>query len=278
MKRLFFLIMIPTFFGISNTNAQQFDNIDDAWKWYKNLDPFIQIEIERNNDYKKIKKKEILDFLPVKEIDVSGLHIYYNLDFLKDFSELERLSLPSSIQDYSLLKSGYFENLVYLSIESHKINSQMLKEFDIPKLKSINIMDSKVKSLDFVSTFPLLTEIYLRENQIDKTEINKYPDITFSNPKYPVLARKDWNKTDFNKYINEIKYPFKAAENGIDGEVKILLHVEPNGTISKMEKITNIGYGLEEEFMRIASYMKFTPVDSLEGVEKIEISMKYKSY
>lgn len=67
-------------------------------------------------------------------------------------------------------------------------------------------------------------------------------------------------------FQNNIEYPQEAAENGVEGTVNISFLVDENGKISyPMTNPPRLGYGLEEEAMRVFNKMpKWTP-GSLKG-------------
>ncbi len=69
-----------------------------------------------------------------------------------------------------------------------------------------------------------------------------------------------------NFFQNNIEYPQDAADNGVEGTVNISFLVDENGKISyPMTNPPRLGYGLEEEAMRVFNKMpKWTP-GSLKG-------------
>jgi TonB family protein len=60
---------------------------------------------------------------------------------------------------------------------------------------------------------------------------------------------------------NTIEYPQNAIDNNIEGVVNVQFGVDENGNISNVSTLGNkIGYGLEEEAIRVVSRMpKWTP-------------------
>ena len=64
-----------------------------------------------------------------------------------------------------------------------------------------------------------------------------------------------------NYIINTIEYPQDAIDDNIEGVVTVQFGVDENGNISNVSTIGNkIGYGLEEEAIRVVSKMpKWTP-------------------
>ncbi len=59
---------------------------------------------------------------------------------------------------------------------------------------------------------------------------------------------------------NNIVYPFLARHNGIEGKVKLKLYISRNGSITKVKTMEGIGYGCEEEAVRLVLQMpKWNP-------------------
>jgi TonB family protein len=64
-----------------------------------------------------------------------------------------------------------------------------------------------------------------------------------------------------NYIISTLVYPQDAIDNNVEGVVKVQFGVDENGNISNVSTLGNkIGYGLEEEAIRVVSKMpKWTP-------------------
>lgn len=77
-----------------------------------------------------------------------------------------------------------------------------------------------------------------------------------------VLPAYNGGQTAMENYItNNIEYPQDAIDNNIEGIVTVQFGVDENGNVSNVSTIGNkIGYGLEEEAIRVVSKMpKWTP-------------------
>lgn len=58
--------------------------------------------------------------------------------------------------------------------------------------------------------------------------------------------------SDFKKYLNEqLNYPEQALKNEIEGRVTVQFTVEADGTLSDFKVIRGIGYGCDEELIRL---------------------------
>ncbi len=64
-----------------------------------------------------------------------------------------------------------------------------------------------------------------------------------------------------NYVMNTIEYPRDAIDNNVEGIVTVQFGVDENGNVSNVSTVGNkIGYGLEEEAIRVVSKMpKWTP-------------------
>jgi hypothetical protein len=69
---------------------------------------------------------------------------------------------------------------------------------------------------------------------------------------------------DSCSYVVTLKYPEKAIENNISGEVIVELDQDKNGILSNPVVIKGIGYGCDEEALRVVK-MKIS------GINKCEI-------
>ncbi len=85
-----------------------------------------------------------------------------------------------------------------------------------------------------------------------------------SNPQYP------GGEEAMYKFIAEnLKYPAAAVENGIEGIVKLMVTVNPDGTIGTIKVVRMIDPDLEQEAIRIVKSMpRWTPARN--GSEAVE--------
>ncbi len=62
----------------------------------------------------------------------------------------------------------------------------------------------------------------------------------------------------FNEFIRtELKYPDEAIQNKIEGIVSVSHDVDANGNVSEVKLKHGIGYGCDEEAMRIVKLLKY---------------------
>jgi len=77
-----------------------------------------------------------------------------------------------------------------------------------------------------------------------------------------VLPAYNGGQSAMENYImNNIEYPQDAVDNNVEGIVNVQFGVDENGNVSNVSTVGNkIGYGLEEEAIRVVSKMpKWTP-------------------
>ncbi|MFC0774410.1 energy transducer TonB [Terrimonas alba] len=77
-----------------------------------------------------------------------------------------------------------------------------------------------------------------------------------------ILPAYSGGQTALENYIsNNIQYPQDAIDNNVEGVVKVQFGVDENGNVTNVSTVGNkIGYGLEEEAIRVVSKMpKWTP-------------------
>jgi len=89
--------------------------------------------------------------------------------------------------------------------------------------------------------------------QKDKIGYYNYTEVA---PVYP------GGQTALETYINNnITYPQDAIDNNVQGTVSVQFAIDENGNVSQAKEIGNkLGYGLDEEAVRIVSQMpKWTP-------------------
>lgn len=92
-------------------------------------------------------------------------------------------------------------------------------------------------------------------------ETDKEGYYTNVSPAYP-----GGDKALVNFFQNNIEYPQDAADNGVEGTVNISFLVDENGKISyPMTNPPRLGYGLEEEAMRVFNKMPKWNPGSLKG-------------
>lgn len=71
-------------------------------------------------------------------------------------------------------------------------------------------------------------------------------------PEYP------GGKEEFQKYIREnLNYPEEALKNRIEGFVHLTAVIDDNGNVSESKITKHLGYGCDEEALRLINGLKF---------------------
>ncbi|MGC8928550.1 MAG: energy transducer TonB [Myxococcota bacterium] len=77
------------------------------------------------------------------------------------------------------------------------------------------------------------------------------------------------------KLIKEVKpvYPEEAKRLGIEGSVVLLLEIDENGNVVSAKPLKKAGYGMDEEALKAAYQLKFSP--ALAGKTPVRARIKY---
>lgn len=76
--------------------------------------------------------------------------------------------------------------------------------------------------------------------------------------KFLALPEYPGGKDAFRKFIMEnLRYPAEALEKRIEGEVHLRYWVEGNGKVTDAEVTHGIGYGCDEEALRLVKMLKY---------------------
>lgn len=79
--------------------------------------------------------------------------------------------------------------------------------------------------------------------------------------KFLDLPRYGGGKEEFGKFIAEnLRYPKEALKAGIEGKVLVEYEIDDNGFVHNPRVLTGIGYGCDEEAMRVIGLLRFKKV------------------
>lgn len=80
-------------------------------------------------------------------------------------------------------------------------------------------------------------------------------------PKFLKLPHLDGGKELLKKFVREnLRYPKEALEKGIEGDVIIKFKVTGKGEVHSPEVIKSIGYGCDEEAVRLVLMLRYQAV------------------
>jgi protein TonB len=79
--------------------------------------------------------------------------------------------------------------------------------------------------------------------------------------------------------LNATRYPGKAVENGIEGKVFVCFIVDESGKVTKPEVLKGIGYGCDEEAIRVVSSLpRWKPGENNGKPVKVRMRIPFKFY
>ena len=91
--------------------------------------------------------------------------------------------------------------------------------------------------------------------------------------KFLTRAEYPGGKTALSKYIKEnLQYPKEALNNNIEGVVFLKYEVNEKGTIHSISIINSIGYGCDEEAIRLVKMLKYPEIKN----RGIKVNTKFK--
>ncbi len=95
-----------------------------------------------------------------------------------------------------------------------------------------------------------------------------------------IPARPEGGQNKFDRYVRKnIRYPSEASENGVEGSVRVSFSVGADGKLSQFRIIDGIGFGCDEEAIRlIKEGPKWEPAteDGLEIDDKVELEIQFE--
>lgn len=79
--------------------------------------------------------------------------------------------------------------------------------------------------------------------------------------KFLELPRYGGGNEEFKKFIaSNLRYPKEALEAGIEGKVLVEYEIDDNGFVHNPRVVRGLGYGCDEEAVRVVSLLRFKKV------------------
>lgn len=210
-------------------------------QWLKNLPPAIQYCFYEKNQFRIVKENDISLLMPLKKINLRIFPDVVDLNFLKDFKEVEELLLGPSIKDASILTNDEFGNISKLDISFTYIDDRLLNEMKLPKLKRLVLTGSNVRRVDFIKIFPYLSEIEVLPNQFSKKQLN---EIMETNPGISIIFPNDLTfnslesiEMSIDKYINYFAANYGVASS-LPKKFKVQITISKNGNVKDVTIIS----------------------------------------
>jgi TonB family protein len=90
-------------------------------------------------------------------------------------------------------------------------------------------------------------------SQLSEVVVTGYSSDDFATEEVPFrFAEPEGGRGAFKTYLSKsLKYPAEAVTNGAEGKVTVRFTVEPDGKLTNFEVIKGIGYGCEEELIKL---------------------------
>jgi TonB family protein len=99
--------------------------------------------------------------------------------------------------------------------------------------------------------------IFYKPNEYETNK--KYRIIVDGNSLDTTLSRPPFFLGGMNLLGHELEYPQNAVDSGISGTVLISFIVDKSGNVTSINAKTSIGYGLEEEAIRVIKFVYWLP-------------------
>ncbi len=172
-------------------------------------------------------------------------------DTIPDFTEEEEQN--SEEENQAKFESSLLDTLV----STDALDSVLLTD-DSTFVANIEVEDvPEVDSVKKINPKIALGNQELKERIIKKANNRLKEDKEFLSKVYLVADKRPEPRggyENFDEYLRRnMEYPRRAAKNKIEGVVYVQFVVNRDGTISNATTTTNLGYGLEEEAIRLIS-------------------------
>jgi protein TonB len=90
--------------------------------------------------------------------------------------------------------------------------------------------------------------------------------VTQSEPSYPA-----GDKVLFTYFADSIKYSDEAKAKGISGNVLVSFNVMPDSTLSDVFVLSGVGYGIDDEVVKLLTPLKYAP--GIQSGEKTKMNV-----
>lgn len=110
-----------------------------------------------------------------------------------------------------------------------------------------------MKKLFFLSAFVLCLLAGTQFSYAQSGHKN-YSIVTTQEPAYP-----GGNEALYTFFYNEMEYPADAKEKKVEGDVYVSFFVETDSTVSDVQVMSDPGYGMKDEAIRLIKLCKFVP-------------------
>ncbi|HNW99281.1 MAG TPA: energy transducer TonB [Bacteroidales bacterium] len=106
-------------------------------------------------------------------------------------------------------------------------------------------------------------------SQVDQKSSKIDTNFTVVTQQQPFYPGGDMELVMF--FYKNIQYPEEAVEKNITGNIMLSFDVLPDSTITNIAVLSNIGYGLEEQVVKLVTPLKYAP--GIQNGEKIKMNV-----
>lgn len=210
-----------------------------------------------------IDKEGLENIAESVEVPLTELPSIYNLSINKNVREIEGFVKSSDgdpLAGAVITKKGSSEGTVtdrngYFKLNVSEENSRLIISFVGFETREISIEGIAEVTVKLTKQENVLDEMVVVSSQDADLVGEEVFTTVEQNPEFPGGA------TEMYKYIGErIKYPKLAQQMKVEGKVFLRFVVQKNGEIGDIKILKGIGYGCDEEAVRVISQMpKWTP-------------------
>ncbi len=237
----------------------------------KHIHEFIADEVASRNE---ASKAEYAMLLFQEQFGVQAIPLtnnFFNQSLLK--LRIKMLHKSRSTET-ALMKYGLIAPLFMLMIV---VSSATLASKELTKMEEI-VKEVSAKDAPIISDKPVVEQV--KENNPNDPNVDLSKALVISPSLVDEVKAIQKSKVDsnmvfmaveqaaefeggkdaFSKFLQEnIKYPASARKANISGKIFVQFIVNTDGTTSEVTTINSLGYGIDEEAMRVIKLAKWTP-------------------
>lgn len=154
-------------------------------------------------------------------------------------------------------------------------------QLDVNESQSLVFSSVGMQSQEVVVGARSVIEVYLTPDSRALQEVVVTGYGAYDNEKEGFIeAKPTMGHTEFKKYLEEeLFYPEQAISNGIQGRVVLQLTISPTGNVTNIEVKRSLGYGCDEEAVRLINQgPRWSPAtrDGVNVETKVRVRVKFE--
>lgn len=128
----------------------------------------------------------------------------------------------------------------------------------------------KMKKLFYILPVFILFTLCIQAQETQTQNKNPYNvNFTFKTDQQPFYPAGETSLYTFFYY--NIKYSEKAIADKVNGNVMVSFYVMPDSTLSEIMVLSGVGYGIDEEVVRVLTPLKYAP--AIVDGEKVKMNV-----